>query len=101
MLSAYFINIPPAGQFLHRPESLVPAAAHDPFGGLGGFHSSANTIAKVSQRPRAHKIHRQPLEAGAGQVQMSVIESRHYEMAVQINDLSFFFKQKTAYDITR
>ena len=54
-----------------------------------GFHSSPNTIAELGQRLRAHQIHSQPLKTRIGQVEMSIIESRHHEMAVEVNDSSF------------
>ena len=86
---ADFINIPPAGQFLYRPECVIPTAAHNPFAGLCGFHASANTIAKFGQRLRSNQIYGEALETGVGQVQMRIVESGHHEMVVQINDLSF------------
>src|SRR5205814_6854340 len=89
MVKADFIDIPPAGQFLYRPESLVPTATHDPFAGPCGFHSSPNPIAELGQRLHPHQVHSQPLETGAGQMQMGVIESGHHEMAVEIDDSSF------------
>ena len=50
MVAGDFIDVPAAGEFFHRPQSLVPAAAHDPFVRRGVLHPRPNSIAKFSQR---------------------------------------------------
>ena len=39
MVGGDFIDVPAAGEFLHRPQSLVPASADNPFAGSGALHS--------------------------------------------------------------
>ena len=88
MVLCDFVNVPAAGEFFHRPQSLVPSSAQDPLVGRGVLYARPNPLAKLGQRFHSRPINRQPLETRVGQVHMGIVEAGHHEMPAQVDHFS-------------
>src|SRR5450432_2690145 len=83
MISGDLVNVPASGHFFHRPKSFVPASAYNPFPGCGRFHTRLDSFTKFSQRLHPGQIYRQTLQPALAEMHVSIVESRHDEMAFE------------------
>ncbi len=86
MSARNLIQIPAAGQSLHRPHGLVPSSTQNPLSRLGRLHLSEHALAEFIQRLHSDQIHAQLLQPSIGQMHVRVVKSRHHKVPAQIND---------------
>ena len=80
------VEILTRGKFFHGPEGVVPAIDDDPFTGLVVLQASADALLKFGERFCAFRIYVELDVGGTGEVQVSVVETGHDELAVEIED---------------
>src|SRR4029077_1948893 len=88
MLGRDRVEILPAGKFLHRPQRVVPSGSDDPFSRPKISEARTNSLVQLLDGLRPPQVHFQLHVRARRQMSMSVIETGHRELAVQIDHAS-------------
>src|SRR5262249_38755977 len=81
------VEILSRGELLRVPKCVVPSAALDPFAGGSMLHALGDPLLHLVQRAHTDQINFELRHPSAAQVQMSVVETRHYKVSAEIDDV--------------
>src|SRR5262249_32923586 len=87
MIAGDGVNIAAHRRLLLGPERVVPAAALDPFARRGGLYSRGDALLHLIERFGSDKVYVQLFKSAGTKMHMSIVETRHNEVAAQIDDL--------------
>ena len=86
MIGRHRVQILPRRKLLSGPECVIPAAAHHPLPCLEIAEAVPNALLELGKGARAVEFHLKLRLARASEMDVSIIEAGHGELAAQIND---------------
>src|SRR3954469_5083137 len=81
------VEVALVGQLLRLPEGVVPSAPENPLTRTGCTRTFRDALSHFFQGTHAYEVNSQLRSSATGEMTMRIVESRHHESAVQIDDL--------------